>query len=112
SELVWTCWPSVRSSAKRRIAMGLSDALLPEFDHEMVSMRKTLERIPDDKFAWKPHGKSMAMGDLASHIANMLSWAVMTAHEDSFDLAPPDGPPFQPPKASSSKELVELFDKN
>jgi len=42
--------------------MALSEALLPEFDHEMANTRKTLERVPDDKFAWKPHEKSGTMG--------------------------------------------------
>jgi uncharacterized damage-inducible protein DinB len=51
--------------------MALRDALLPEFDHEMANTRKTLERVPDDKFDWKPHLKSMAMGGLATHLSNL-----------------------------------------
>jgi len=49
--------------------MALRDTLLPELDQESASTRKTLERVPDDKFAWKPHAKSFTMGDLASHVA-------------------------------------------
>ena len=45
--------------------MPLVDALLPEFDHEMTTTRKVLERVPDDKFDWKPHAKSMSLGELA-----------------------------------------------
>jgi hypothetical protein len=46
--------------------MTISQSLLPEFDNEMANTRKTLERVPDDKFAWKPHPKSSAMGPLAT----------------------------------------------
>ena len=42
--------------------MPLNQALLPEFDHEMANTRKSLERIPDGKFDWKPHAKSMTLG--------------------------------------------------
>jgi DNA topoisomerase VI subunit B len=45
--------------------MTISETILPEFDNEMANTRKTLERVPDDKFDWKPHPKSFAMGPLA-----------------------------------------------
>jgi hypothetical protein len=56
--------------------MGLSEALLPEFDQEMTNTRKRLERAPDDKLAWKPREKSFALGPLANHIAFLPAWAV------------------------------------
>ena len=68
--------------------MGLSEALLPEFEHEMANTRRTLERLPEDKLIWRPHEKSMSMGELAVHLAIILSWAVPTIHEDALDLAP------------------------
>jgi hypothetical protein len=46
--------------------MPMSQALLPEFDHEMANTRKALERVPEDKFGWKPHEKSMTLGRLGS----------------------------------------------
>ncbi|MBI4852000.1 MAG: DinB family protein [Acidobacteria bacterium] len=92
--------------------MKISDTLLPEFDHEMAGTRKTLARVPEDKFGWKPHEKSMTMVDLASHLANIASWMGITVNQDSFDVAPKDGEPFQTPKANSVKELLEIFDKN
>ena len=92
--------------------MGLSDALLPEFDHEMANTRRTLERVPDDKLAWKPHTKSGTMGWLASHIANIPSWAAIAIGQDSLDLAPPGAEPHRTPEARSRKELLEIFDKN
>ena len=51
--------------------MAIKDALLPEFDHEMATTRRLLERVPEAEFAWKPHAKSMALGQLAGHIANL-----------------------------------------
>jgi uncharacterized damage-inducible protein DinB len=92
--------------------MSISEALLPEFDQEMANTRRTLERVPDDKFDWKPHEKSMLMGHLAIHIATMPGWAAHTIDGDSLDIAPPDGPPFEMPKVNSREELLELFDKN
>lgn len=92
--------------------MSLSENLLPEFDHEMANTRKTLERIPDDKFAWKPHEKSMAMGDLGTHLANLLVWVTLTINDDSFDLAPPDAPAPRATPTQSQQELLEVFDKN
>ena len=49
--------------------MAIAEALLPEFDHEMAVTRRLLERVPEDKFEWKPHPKSMSLGELAMHVA-------------------------------------------
>lgn len=91
--------------------MGLSEALLPEFDHEMANTRKTLERVPDEKFAWKPHEKSSKMGNLAGHLANLPSWGTLTIGSDSFDMAP-GGQPVKTPELSSTKDVLEKFDEN
>jgi uncharacterized damage-inducible protein DinB len=66
--------------------MALKDALLPEFDHEMATTRRLLERLPEAEFAWKPHDKSMALGQLAGHIANLPSWCTATLSTTVFDL--------------------------
>ena len=92
--------------------MSLSQSLLPEFDQEMANTRKTLDRVPDDKFSWKPHEKSGSMGWLAGHLANLVGWTMDTIKYDSFDMSP-GGKPFTPPPVPKSrKELLELFDKN
>ena len=91
--------------------MGLSESLLPEFDHEMANTRKTLERVPDDKFGWKPHEKSFAMGNLAGHLANLPSWGNVAISSDSFDMAP-EGKPLKTPELSSTKSVLEKFDEN
>lgn len=92
--------------------MSFKEALLTEFDAEMATTRKTLERVPDSKMEWRPHAKSFDMRALASHIANAPVWAVGTMNQDSFDVAPKDGEPFTTPQAKSTKELVEMFDAN
>ena len=91
--------------------MRISDTLLPEFDHEMASTRKTLERVPDDKFDWTPHKKSMTMGGLATHLANIPTWAVHALEKDSIDLAPEGEAPPRVEPARSRQEVLERFDQ-
>lgn len=91
--------------------MSISSALLPEFDQEMANTRKTLERIPDDKFGWKPHPKSFAMGPLATHTAELVGWTVDTIQKDELDIAPPGAPPYKAVEAASQQELLDRFDK-
>ncbi|MEP6742863.1 MAG: DinB family protein [bacterium] len=91
--------------------MGLSKSLLPEFDHEMANTRKTLERVPDEKFNWKPHDKSFHMGGLATHLANLPSWGSLTLSADSFDLAP-GGVPVKTPELNSTPAVLQKFDEN
>jgi len=57
--------------------MAISESLLPEFDQEMAGVRRTLERVPEDKFDWKPHPKSLSLSVLAGHLANLPSWGTM-----------------------------------
>jgi uncharacterized damage-inducible protein DinB len=92
--------------------MGLSESLLPEFDHEMANTRKTLERVPLDKPDWKPHPKSMAMGGLATHLGNIPTWVNYTIDQDSLDLAPGGEPLPSAALAASKEELLATFDEN
>ncbi len=88
--------------------MSIKDALLPEFDHEMATCRRVIERVPEDKYDYKPHERSMSMGALASHLATMPTWANASIGQDSLDLAG-GFTPFQP---KTNAELLEAFDKN
>ena len=92
--------------------MPMSQALLPEFDHEMANTRKAIERVPEDKYGWKPHEKSMSMGRLSTHLAELLGLVPTVLQTESFDFAPPGAPPHQPKTATSRAELLEMFDKN
>ena len=67
--------------------MTIAELLLPEFDQEMAATRRVLERVPEDKFSWKPHDKSFSMGNLASHIVNSIKWTDVTMNQTEFDLA-------------------------
>jgi uncharacterized damage-inducible protein DinB len=88
--------------------MGMVDALLPEFDHEMTTTRKVLERLPEDRLDWKPHVKSFSLGALATHVATLPTWGAETLNKSELDLA--GG---QPAAALPSKtELMAAFDKN
>lgn len=91
--------------------MGIGESMLPEFDHEMANTRKTLARVPDNKFDWKPHEKSFAMGALAQHLGNLPSWASVTIDMDEFDMAPA-GKPVKLEPLHSTAAVLELFDKN
>src|SRR5256885_2376964 len=92
--------------------MSISKMILPEFEHEMANTRKTLERVPDDKFAWKPHEKSMTLGALAMHLSTIPSWTKNTFEADELDIAPPGAPPYKLEEAKSTAGLLEAFDKN
>ena len=92
--------------------MRISDTFLPEIEQEMAQTRKTLARVPDDKFSYKPHEKSMEMGALALHIAMMTGWGADTLKSDNFDVAPKDGPAYQMPTANNTAEVLALFDQN
>lgn len=88
--------------------MAIKDALLSEYDHEMATTRRLLERLPEDKLAWKPHVKSKSLGELASHVSNLPLWGLTILNGPSFDLAeslPGAG------EYHSRQEIVAAFDK-
>lgn len=89
--------------------MALYEPLLNELLHEAKSTRKMLELVPEDKFSWKPHEKSMTMGRLASHIADIPNWAVFTINQDVLDFATTE---YKPKDAVTNTELVKMFDDN
>ncbi|NIG54980.1 DinB family protein [Chitinophaga sp. Cy-1792] len=66
--------------------MTILELLLKEFDAEAVTTRKMLQQVPTDKLGWKPHEKSMTMGRLATHIAELPTWIPMTFDLDGIDL--------------------------
>src|SRR5438034_941714 len=66
---------TARTVCVRLRRMAIKEALLAEYDHEMGTTRKLLERVPEDKLTWKPHEKSMSLGGLATHLGNLPTWA-------------------------------------
>jgi uncharacterized damage-inducible protein DinB len=89
--------------------MTMSQVLLPEFDNEMKSTRRALERVPDESFDWKPHEKSMAMGKLATHLAELPGFAIAIIGGDGINF---DKGEYKPAVANNRAEVLELFDKN
>jgi uncharacterized damage-inducible protein DinB len=86
--------------------MTFAESLLPEFDQEMASTRKALERVPTDKGAWKPHPKSFPLGHLAQLIAGMPGWITNIATQTKLDLASSAGYSLE-----STETLLATFDK-
>ena len=92
--------------------MSISASLLLGFDQESIGTRKTLERIPADKFDYKPHEKSLTMIQLATHVANMLNWGTTTLTQDNFDFQPVGSEPYKEEPAKSVEELLATYDKH
>jgi uncharacterized damage-inducible protein DinB len=88
--------------------MAIRDALLTDYDHEMGTTRRLLERLPEDKLGWKPHDKSMSLGALAMHLCGIPGWAGTILNEPSFDLI--DAPP-APPDGTSRSGILSAFDE-
>src|SRR5215475_8613486 len=91
--------------------MSIGKSMLGEFDSEMQNTRKALERIPDDKWNWKPHEKSGTLGWLASHVGTVPEWIAMTIKSQELDYAPVDGPGYEPPRIENRQQLLAAFDK-
>jgi uncharacterized damage-inducible protein DinB len=87
--------------------MSISQMLLPEFDQEMANTRKMLERVPEGKAEYKPHEKSMPMGRLAGHVAELPSWAKHTLEVEVLDLQPGQ----TGYTATSTAEMLKKFDQ-
>lgn len=87
---------------------NVSKAFLPEFDQEMGNTRKSLERVPEDKFSFKPHTKSMTLGALATHLATINHWAEAIFGQESFDVSTAP----RQDELKSRAEVLAAFDKN
>jgi uncharacterized damage-inducible protein DinB len=88
--------------------MSQIEALVKEMDQEAATTRKMLSRIPDDKYDWKPHEKSMTIRQLATHIAELPSWVSLALDTDELDFATS---PYNPQVINNTNELIVLFEK-
>jgi uncharacterized damage-inducible protein DinB len=93
-------------------SMTYADSILPEFDQEMATTRRVLERIPADKFDWKAHPKSNTIGWNVSHLAEIPSWVEGTLTQDSWEMEPEGGQPYRTPILTTPQEVLEAFDRN
>jgi uncharacterized damage-inducible protein DinB len=89
--------------------VSLAEVLLPEFDEEMASTRRLLACVPDGKTTWQPHEKSMTLGRLATHVAELAGRAPEVLTKDEWDPRPP-GVAFQPRILDSRAAILEVFD--
>jgi uncharacterized damage-inducible protein DinB len=86
--------------------MSIAQSFLPEFDHEIASTRRILERVPDDRLAWSPHPKSMTLGRLASHLSELPDLGATTFEHDALDFAPKTGQPAWTSKQLESRDAI------
>ena len=84
------------------------EILLREFDHEMANSRKVLERLPEEHLGWKPHEKSWTLGQLAGHVANIPTWAIMTLEQTGLDLSTP----FERPELKTAVDILAHHDRS
>jgi len=87
--------------------MDIIKLFLTEMQKESVTTRKMLSRIPDDKYDWKPHEKSMNIRQLSTHIAELPTWITMVINTAELDFATS---PYEPKDISKTSDLLELFE--
>ena len=90
--------------------MSITTAFIGELKHESALTKKMLERVPLDKKEWKPHEKSMTLGRLATHVADISHWVSDIIHVDDFDFMKNYN--FNPRSAETTGELLEIFQTN
>jgi uncharacterized damage-inducible protein DinB len=89
--------------------MDIIQLLLTEFEQESQITRKMLQRVPADKYDWKPHQKSMSLKSLCVHIAELPSWVAMGLNTTGIDFA---ANPYQPTEIKNEAELLDLFERS
>lgn len=89
--------------------MSQIQILLKELDHEAQTTRKMLQCVPDDKYDWRPHEKSMTIRALATHIAELPSWISMALTTSELDFA---NNPYQPVIVNNSDELMNYYERS
>ncbi len=91
--------------------MKLNEYLLGELEREVVRSRRALQEVPDGKYDWKPHDKSMIFGYLADMVATMPTWIAMQVTQDELDVAPAEGSAMKHEKKETSAALIAGLDK-
>jgi uncharacterized damage-inducible protein DinB len=95
---------SAAPSQVRQLALG-------DFEQEIAQTRRVLERVPDDRFDFRPHPKSFPLGHLASHISTLPFWLISILSADEFDLA--TVPPTNPDELPKTRDaILAKFDEN
>lgn len=87
----------------------ITEPMLNEFRQEVATTKRMLERVPEQKLSWKPHAKSMTLGQLASHIASVPGSVARILHQDSFDV---NQGTFVPAQPKSMQEVLTVFEQS
>jgi uncharacterized damage-inducible protein DinB len=87
--------------------MSIADTLLPEFDQEMATTRRVVERVPTDKGKWKPHQKSFSLGHLTQLVSGMPGWITNAVTQTSLNLGDYPGYTYE-----KTEDLLKTFDKH
>jgi len=87
--------------------MSIAETMLPEFDHEMQVTRTLLERVPETNPEWTPHPKSMPLGRLATHLAELVGWVDTTLQQTELDFGKGE---YKPTSFTTTADLLAMFD--
>ena len=90
--------------------MAIAESLLPEFDHELAGLRRSLERVPVARLDYRPHPKSATLGELANHLAGVPGWVGSTMGGTELDFASPEVRAMMPKPQATLEGLLGLFD--
>src|SRR5262245_36370103 len=90
-------------------APSLKELAFGDLDREIATTRRVLERLPAERFKWKVHEKSMDLGALAMHVANLLQWMLDTLLKDEFDLGAPASMRNEP---TGRDDVLQTFEAN
>ena len=91
--------------------MKLTEFFREELDREVERSRKALEQVPDGKYQWKPHERSMIFGYLADMVATIPTWITMEIDRDDLDIAPPEGQGTKKAQKETSADLLKALDE-
>src|SRR5437763_16412817 len=97
---------------RRRRVMKIADLLLDELNSEVQRSRRALEQVPEGKYDWKPHEKSMIFGYLANMVATIPTWLALQINQDELDVAPSEGSKMEQKRMESSEEFLKALDKS
>ncbi|KAA5534934.1 DinB family protein [Taibaiella lutea] len=89
--------------------MSMIEMFRKELQQESAITRKMLERIPDDKYDWKPHEKSMSIRQLSTHIAELPTWMPMVLNTEELDFATA---PYEPKQIDNTADLMKYFEQS
>src|SRR5947207_14681794 len=90
--------------------MKLTEFFLNEMEREVERSRKALEQVPEGKYNWKPHEKSMIFGYLADMVATIPTWFAMMINRDELNVAPTEGQGTKSARKQTHSELIEALD--